>query len=152
MRRGVSTAVTAAGLFFSALSLSTSALAQVELGLIESENSAYFETGETNFLSISIAGADNGGFGTEWPEDVFSYDTPLPGTIAQRGQNNRLDLSVIGDENLFAMVQNGGENMISSIVIGNGNSLSVSQTGYGNMADVSQYGHGNSLNISQKSW
>lgn len=106
-----------------------------------------------NQLSLTVSGEYNGGFGQAWPAlPVFASAYSQPGLLAQTGTGNRIDMTVLGSNNLFAMVQNGSGNQATGHVFGTGNAALVTQTGHGNTATFRQQGTGNSLAISQSSW
>ncbi len=109
-------------------------------------------SGAANTISVSIDGNGNGG-----PLGASFSGTALlpglqPGSIFQSGFGNRIGVSVLGSDNLFAFSQAGSGNIVSANITGFRNEASVLQEGTGNQAHFSQNGIGNVVSIIQRSW
>lgn len=106
-----------------------------------------------NTLSLTISGDNNGGFGQSWPALPAFASAPIqPGMLSQTGSGNQIDMTILGSDNLFAVLQNGTNNHAVGQISGTGNTALVIQTGHGNTAMFQQQGNGNSVAISQSSW
>ena len=105
-----------------------------------------------NRAIISIEGDGNGMVGATWPEFAMRDGFAAPGIVAQTGQGNVARLDVVGNQNLFSILQDGPGNSASGSITGFGNAAAVMQRGAGNIAAFSQIGTGNSLAIAQSSW
>ncbi|WP_412504379.1 hypothetical protein [Roseovarius sp. SYSU LYC5161] len=101
----------------------------------------------SNFFELDIQGSDNnnaGGFTGAVASPVL-----VPGDFRQTGTENFSIISVTGDANHFATLQDGSRNAVIASVNGNGNQFSVSQDGNGNIADIRQTGTGNTATVRQ---
>jgi len=120
-------------------------------------------TDGNNYASISITGDRNGGAsGQSW----YGYgETPselrptgllqsalLPGNIIQEGLSHSLQITVIGDDNLFAATQTGTGQSLELFIQGTRNQTAVIQSGAANVAVISQIGDRNSVYLRQSSW
>jgi hypothetical protein len=103
-----------------------------------------------NSMSVSIDGDLNGGSAAFTGAALFSG--LQPGSLMQEGEGNTMALSVIGSQNLFAMVQKGSFNAIDAHISGTGNQAAVIQAGMNNHLAFSQSGTGNIISVSQTSW
>lgn len=109
-------------------------------------------SGELNSINLTIAGDLNGG-----PEGK-SFSGPLaaspltPGMLSQTGSGNRMNLAVLGSNNLFAFAQTGTGNALTASITGQNNQASVVQVGMNNIAGFSQSGIGNMVSITQRSY
>ena len=104
-----------------------------------------------NHMRITIDGDRNGG-AADWRDRLMGQAGLAAGELVQRGFGNRLDLTVTGSDNLFAMSQTGTANRIAGTVTGHFNQAAVTQTGTGNSLSFSQTGSGNMIVVSQGGW
>lgn len=126
----------------------------------EHDNVLYITSSPTNTLEISaepqsqisltVSGKHNGGLKQDWPTlPNFASKIAQPGFLAQSGTGNQIDLTVLGDNNLFAVTQNGSDSEATGLVLGTGNLALIQQTGNQNTVMFHQLGTDNSLAISQ---
>jgi len=104
-----------------------------------------------NGMQIRIDGDRNGG-AADWRDRLMGQAGLAAGELVQRGFGNRLDLTVTGSDNLFAMSQTGTANRIAGTVTGHFNQAAVTQAGTGNSLSFSQTGAGNMIVVSQGGW
>jgi hypothetical protein len=104
-----------------------------------------------NTALVRIRGDGNGaGLGGGSLFTGLGIDAPLTsGRLAQIGTDNRLDLSVSGNGNQFAFLQNGVGNVLRGAITGSANQVAAMQLGAGNVLHFSQVGSGNMLSVTQ---
>jgi hypothetical protein len=107
-------------------------------------------TASPNSMVVSVTGDLNGGGAAFTGAALLSG--LQPGSLMQDGEGNMMALSVIGSQNLFAMVQKGSFNAIDAHISGAGNQAAVIQAGMNNHLAFSQSGTGNIISVSQTSW
>lgn len=120
------------------------------------------QIGDFNMASLTVNGNENGGFhgfGSNAAGTLASSMGLTAGLIDQNGLANKTTLTVSGNGNVFAMLQNnnvGGTmgntivgNQDNSVGGGAGNQAAVAQVGDNNTASFNQVGSGNITAISQ---
>lgn len=114
------------------------------------EQSAF--NGELNAINLTITGDLNGGPEGRTFTGPLAASPLTPGTLSQTGSGNRMDMVVLGSNNLFAFAQAGTGNALTASITGQGNQASVVQVGMNNIAGFSQSGIGNMVSITQRSF
>lgn len=104
-----------------------------------------------NTIAVAIQGNRNGGYASLWYTGP-RFSSLTPGDLVQIGFNNAISISVVGDDNLFAVAQTGENNRVQGSVTGSLNQFAATQTGYGNNVGFTQAGQGNTIVVSQNSW
>ncbi len=121
------------------------------------------QRGSTNRMTITLSGTGNGGLGESWPAAFlvpdfqpnaggFAPASLTPGSFAQIGSNNVMDVKISGASNRSAAYQSGIGNALTASVSGNDNMSAVYQAGTANFSAYTQTGSNNNLGISQTSW
>ena len=127
----------------------------LELSAIAGENNVIGlrQTGTDNVASLNVSGDRNVGYNpfTTGPAATLASAQGLaPGLLVQDGMSNRVALTVsLGNDNVFASLQDGDDNVIVATQSGAGNQAAVVQLGNGNVANMSQIGSTNSVSIKQ---
>lgn len=103
-----------------------------------------------NRISVKIEGDRNGGQ-NGWESRLPSRLGLEPGSLIQSGWGHRLDLTVTGSDNVFAVRQVGMSNAVTGVITGFGNQAAIQQTGSGNNVSFSQTGQSNTIVVSQTS-
>lgn len=103
----------------------------------------------SNIARVSIVGDRNGGVAGGSILPAFAALGLVPGTIVQSGEGNSITLTVVGNDNLFALGQIGSGNVIAGMIGGTENKVAAIQTGNGNTLSFSVIGTGNTLTVSQ---
>lgn len=145
----------------------------------DDDQSHLVQVGDTNIAHLSITGSGNSvSLYQEMPPDALDGNVALitihgdrngagglaggslftglglgqplkPGHVDQIGTGNRFTLSVTGNDNLFAFLQNGAGNVLTGSIAGSANQVAAMQLGAGNVLNFSQIGHGNMLSVTQ---
>ncbi len=139
-------------------------LNMVTLGSISGTDNQFGirQNGSSNQASLTATGNENGGyygFGANVAGTLASSMGMTAGLIDQNGGGNATTLTISGDGNVFATLQDnsaGGAlgntitgNQDNSLSGGPGNQVAVAQMGDGNNANFNQVGSGNVTMISQ---
>jgi hypothetical protein len=117
------------------------------------------QLGDGNTLSLNVSGDSNGSTvatfnGNHQALATFSGGAAGAiglgqGTFRQIGNNNDAFVSIVGDENGAAVLQQGNLNLISANLFGNNNGFAVAQFGNENEADIDVNGNFNEVGIRQ---
>lgn len=113
------------------------------------------QNGDGNAVRVSIEGSFvNSGRASFAQPLLAAASAPgigrlAPGMLRQTGSNNDIDIDVIGDAHLFAVLSEGSGNQVVGSMQGSGNQAMVVQMGDDNIATFSQSGSGNSVLIMQ---
>src|SRR5690606_29701754 len=70
---------------------------------------------------------------------IGGYSLLQPGLMTQVGAGNELNMTVSGDTNLFASLQDGNNNDVVHTVTGSSNQVAVLQDGNNNHSSTAQY-------------
>ena len=145
---------------FSCVPVIVLSLGAVTAAKAEQDNVLYITSSPTNTIEISaepqsqisltVSGKHNGGFKQDWLTlPNFASTLAQPGFLAQTGTGNQIDITVLGNNNIFAVTQNGSDSEATGLVLGTGNLALIQQTRNQNTVMFRQLGSDNSLAISQ---
>ena len=86
-------------------------------------------------------------------DDISSASALQPGLMTQIGAGNQLTVTVTGNSNLFATLQNGGSNSITHTVgnsdVSASNQAAIVQIGSSNTSSTTQNGSNNNVGVVQ---
>lgn len=135
---------------------------EVALGSIDGADNrlGVRQAGSYNTVSLVVNGNENGGFhsfGSNVAGSLASNMGLTAGLTEQVGSLNDAFLTVSGDGNVFAMLQDNASGGLGNTIVGNqdnstggaGNQAAVAQVGGNNSANFNQIGSGNITAISQ---
>jgi hypothetical protein len=113
------------------------------------------QTGNGNLARVVIEGSFNNAPRGSFAEPLLAASSAPgigrlgPGVLRQVGADNSIELDVIGDNHLFAVLSEGARNQVVGFMQGSGNQALIVQTGDDNIANFSQVGSGNAVLILQ---